>query len=742
MKAQLNLQDLNFSDRVNLQNIQISDSISSNSCVNTDESKPNNFFQMNTLSSNYSLSMTSSAQNNSYSNGLISNRTDMNKSKFCKDSLHQNRPKKETHTRHFRNSRNKGFVSEQSNQLPSVKISERPNASQRSNEINFTIYSNSNLPDLSNNKKTSFDKKGFNGKGEGKVRYEKEGHFSESDSRPELSHFSSQTNDFFKNNTMGMSKDSQAFFMTFNQQGSQGTKFVQSEFNHENNENVFGLGKEKVFLKSESRKDGKLKETKGELIDFNLSQEYTQNAFNSSRIKTCKKSPEIVGSLLKNCDKMSFSYSTVQEKEENEGSQSKKEEQFKGKTSSQVRMQKILEEPISPIKREDIPGFNVSPLELKGLSPRFEQKAKRRESGESGNSKQTLIYEDLPDFDSPDFKLKSQLKNKESPQSGSPCKKGRISRFRSNLNFSKKSEKEKNLRRSKNQFKMEEKENVNMRGENPKKEFTKLEKKTKKENHFVNLERPFPGNFQKKAENPNCEDLMKNASGLTKVNSPSYKLNLAEILEKRNKRWTVEEQKFVSQKFSDYSNLMKTLELNSEGEKQDVSRQTSKKSPNFESSETKNFRRSEKKSLKYRYQRGGIKGPSREGNSLASVFSAKKEDFLGMTSNSKKRLFAKKENKDTVMNFEIVNTTQSKFKKKNLAPFSESLLSKQSGKLASQFNSKKLAQQLNKNKQISKQNLSQKELITNLRSFNNVIRSPKSNQKGKSKKAQVWVQST
>jgi hypothetical protein len=88
-----------------------------------------------------------------------------------------------------------------------------------------------------------------------------------------------------------------------------------------------------------------------------------------------------------------------------------------------------------------------------------------------------------------------------------------------------------------------------------------------------------------------------------------------------------------------------------------------------------------------------------------------------MNSNSKKKLFTKKENKNDIMNFEIVNTTQSKFKIAEKEPVKP----KNNG-LTSQFNSKKIVKQLSYKILMSKKNLSQKELINNLKSFKNILK--------------------
>ena len=73
------------------------------------------------------------------------------------------------------------------------------------------------------------------------------------------------------------------------------------------------------------------------------------------------------------------------------------------------------------------------------------------------------------------------------------------------------------------------------------------------------------------------------------------------------------------------------------------------------------------------------------------------------------------------MDFEIVNTTQSKFEQKKTGVEYSGERRGNDLPLTAQFNSKKLKNQMNKQIQLSKQNLSQKELFSNLKSFNNIL---------------------
>ena len=812
MEKELNLKEFNFTDRVNLDQEQGTESLSLNSCVNTDESKPNNFFHMNSLSSNRSLSITSSTQNYSQTNLLASGqRADMNKSRFCKNSPFQRQGPAEEH--HFRKTRQTGHVSDQSNNVPSTHLStNKPIPSHKSNDIQFTIYSVS--PDISahDKKRKAF----FNDKNGRKNRYEEQsGSEGESRLQSRLSHGSSQTNGFFKNQTKEhfSSRDSQVFFETFNKQQTDRTKFVTSEFNHKPDAEAFGLGKEKAFRKVERPEVERLERGNLELIDFRLSREASaRNPFQSQKRRR-KPSQEVEGSLLQNCEKMSYSYSTLHDNFNRSNSHSKALSAFHDKMSKEgeseshiekesdlMDMTEIQEEPHSPLLKPSWgrADYENVPKQLVALSPSLIQKKPRTEARPEkpgqAESNQTLIYEDLPEFDSPNCKLKSNMINKESPQSGSPCKKSHVSKFKSNLNSSKKSVKS---RRSKpRQFQLDnDKENKNLDSHDGQFNSNKIPSRSKNyiqdkvqqspniNHYFNNLRRSMTeyhgkkynaniseNYFRKKSKTRRNEEIMNNSSSITKVQANPYKLNLKEIV-KQNDRVSkpqVKKLKYPSQDPSSQTNQMKTIEILSETDhlskkEADRARKLSNQASIFESSETKNFRRSERKSSKYRYrpsQKSGMfqdsalssdfrrnpgskfknegwrdsLNPSnkyfnrkshKDHSSSINRFSVSKlkdHSLRKINSKSKQKLFTKKENKKEIMNFEIINTTQSKFEQKNLI---RNCIEKEKDPnnypITSQFNSKNVRKQVNKQIQLSKQNFSQKELFSNLKSFNNIL---------------------
>lgn len=791
MNDQLNLKDLNFSDRVNLQNLQHSESVSSNSCLNTDESKANHFFQMNTLSSNKSLSITSSIQNNSTSNILnSSHRMDMNKSRFCREPPHsKGKFHKHSEQNHFRFPQKEAFKSEQSNPVTSTVVSTRQPASNNSNYLNLTIYSNMATPDVSGLAKSKKSSAKSNDKNGDNVRYNESG--SDGDQSPA----SSQMNDFYAQETLGQgpfSHKSNAFFSTFNKQGTNGTKFVQSELDH-GGENLFGLGKEKVLIESESP-------AQHELIDFNLSQDQS-NKFGSSKAKLNRKVTDMNGSMLRDCDKMSLSYSTMLEnftktpaaqgdsaKRVNTGaSPLHSPEQFPQRVFRKVKegdsglhMKPIKEEHLAIAKHlhknslEKNSNTNLSLSKKVTRPPNLEavRKVKAADQDMKSGSKQTLIYEDLPQFDSPDCHLKRKMEMRESPQSGSPCKNKQISRFRSNLKSSENKSDKKEARRSQPKgFGGADKENKqhadkdgaeNRRNRAEKgganiTQFFNDVNRSMTEYEPKNYSNAKTTNFRGNSQNKRQAGTRRPEQTHSRQNP--YKLDLKGVLD-----WSpAQKKKELQRKYESHeTNLMKTVELNSELERPSrpdnpVKRSSSKRSRptmSFESSETKNFRKSARRSSKYRYQPGsgltsfGTSGKSSKQGTYPSWHSRRvnelsigdnltsggkglrrktkkvsgnrlaQKNLSQMNSNSKKKLFTKKENKNEIMDFEIINTTQSKFREPGKPDTGRN-------QLTSQFNSKKLVRQLSKQIQLSKQNLSQKELITNLQSFKNIFKASK-----------------
>ena len=658
MNTEFNFTDLNLSNGVKLENLKNSDSNTSNSCLNTDESKPNNFFQMNTLSSNRSLSITSSVQNHSQSNMNSSNKFDMNKSRFCKDSPKNRIDFKKNGNHHFMSTNKPHFISDQSNHIPSTVISVAPHTSHPSNDLNLTIYSNT-TPHQSKPKLGQPS----NNKMDPQIRYKDKQY-------EEHSNISSQTNGFYGQDTIKqdtLSNESNAFFNTFKQQHTRNTKIVYSEFDHDQ-KNVFGLGKEKVIL--EVNPNSKLSSKNHELIDFNISKEHSAKSPNAH-------------SLLQNCDKMSLSYSTMLE----------------NFTKSKV--------------------INQNPLPTFDFKMRQNDQQYCKSPNKVDTSQMTLIYEDLPEFDSPDCQLKMKLKLRESPQSGSPCKNKNISRFGSDLK---------------------------------KKEIAKLDKHNKENEKIsprnIKINEYFHNLKQSVKE---CQSKRSSDDKITKEKS-----KLRKSKKSHNEKWSGSKHKRIKGKYlSQETNLMKTININSETDQLSEAEHKSTKyssrnfnyNHNFESSETKNFRKSERRSSKYRYQpsrdygsynlsgkkEGSIPSSLRNNPKLGNkvygesssnsikMFSKKvsKCDKLEqMNSKSKKRLFTKKENKNDIMNFQIINTTQSKFKIKD-KQFSNH---QPTNFITSQFNSKKIVKQISHKLLMSKKNLSQKELITNLASFQNIVR--------------------